>query len=70
MHHTRIGTLGLLLLSAIGCSESGDIIKPAPEPAEASAFSSVEVAARVSEGFRHATRAPDRRDPNVSIIPA
>jgi ATP-dependent RNA helicase DeaD len=33
-------------------------------------FSSVEVAARVSEGFRHATRAPDRRDPNVSIIPA
>ncbi len=33
-------------------------------------FSSVEVAARVSEGFRHATRTPDRRDPNVSIIPA
>jgi hypothetical protein len=51
MHHTRIGTLGLLLLSAIGCSESGDIIKPAPEPGEASAFSSVEVAASASEAF-------------------
>jgi len=33
-------------------------------------FSSVEVAARVSEGFKNATRAPDRRDPNVSIVPA
>src|SRR5690349_5901841 len=51
MHHTRIGTLGLLLLSAIGCSESGDINKPAPEPGEASAFSSVEVAASASEAF-------------------
>ena len=30
-------------------------------------FSSVEVAARVSEGFRDATSAPDLRDPNVVI---
>jgi hypothetical protein len=49
MHHTRIGTLGLLLLSALGCSETGDITPP-PEAAE-SAFSSVEVAASASETF-------------------
>jgi hypothetical protein len=51
MHHTTIGLLGLLLLGASACSDSGSIEASKQPPASTSAFSSVEVAASASATF-------------------